>query len=272
MLGSIIGDYVGSIYEFDNIKTKDFTLFQPGMEYTDDSVLTMATARWLLDGGNVAEHYLDYASRYPYPMGGYGGGFLVWVTNSKRMGIQPAYNSCGNGSAMRINPVGWAFDTEDEVMQAARTSAACTHNHPEGIKGAQATAMAILWARQGKSAQDIRKGIEEKFGYDLSLSVDEIRPRYSWQGLDGEVNGATCQGSVPEAIVCALEATDFEDAIRNAVSIGGDSDTIACITGGIAEALCGIPASIYDHVKAALSEDLRHTLERFEARYGSRVL
>ncbi len=272
MLGSIIGDYVGSIYEFDNIKTKNFEFLQASMNYTDDSVLTMATARWLLDGGNVAQHYLEHALKYPCPMGGYGGMFHNWLFHSRTEGLKPAYNSCGNGSAMRVSPVGWAFDTEDEVLQAAETSAACTHNHPEGIKGAQATAVAILWARQGKSAQDIRKGIEEKFGYDLSLSVDAIRPRYSWGGLDNAGNGGTCQGSVPQAIVCALEATDFEDAIRNAVSIGGDSDTIGCITGAIAEALFGIPRNIYDHVWQTLPEQFQDTVAQFEKAYGCRIL
>lgn len=155
MIGSIIGDIVGSIYEFSNIKTKDFELFKPECEYTDDSVLTFATADWLLHGGNVAHYYSRYGQEYPYPMGGYGNGFKDWLIRSSREGIYEPYNSCGNGSAMRVSPVGWAFNTKEEVLFWARKSAECTHNHTEGIKGAQATALSILMARQGKSKEEI---------------------------------------------------------------------------------------------------------------------
>ena len=269
MLGAIIGDIVGSIYEFDNIKTKDFPFFDEGMEYTDDSILTIATADWLMHGGNSGMYYFKYASEYPYPMGGYGTMFIEWVHKARR-GMMSPYNSCGNGSAMRIAPVGWAFETEEETLAAAKRSAECTHNHPEGIKGAQAVALCIFLARNGMSPTDIRVKIANDFGYDLSLSVDEIRPRYSWQGLDGEISGGTCQGSVPQAITCALEAKDFEDAIRNAISIGGDSDTIGCITSGIAEALFGIPADIRQAGKDNLSEKLLMVVDEFEHRYGCR--
>lgn len=171
---------------------------------------------------------------------------------------------------MRVTPVGWAFRTLAETLDAAKLSAECTHNHPEGIKGAQATALCIFMARNGKSASEIRRTVTERFGYDLSLTVDEIRPRYSWHGLDGIVDGGTCQGSVPQAITCALEATSFEDAVRNAVSIGGDSDTIACITGGIAEALFGIPDDIRRQGMEYLPEKLKAVVDEFEAKYDKK--
>lgn len=267
MLGAIIGDIVGSIYEFDNIKKKDFPFFQERMEYTDDSILTIATADWLLKGGSSGDFYLKYATDYPYPMGSYGTMFVQWVHRSRRGTMQP-YNSCGNGSAMRVGPVGWAFATEQETMNAAKASAECTHNHPEGIKGAQATALCIYLARQGKMPSEIKARIESDFGYDLSMSVDDIRPRYSWDGLDGEISGGTCQGSVPQAIVCALEADCFEDAIRNAISIGGDSDTIGCISGAIAEALFGIPQDIRKRGESYLPKPLLEIVEKFEQQYG----
>lgn len=270
MLGAIIGDIVGSIYEFDNIKTKEFPFFDDRKEYTDDSVLTIATADWLLSGGRIANFYADYTEEYPYPMGGYGTYYKRWAISYRRGGSQEPYNSCGNGSAMRIAPVGWAFASEEETLAAAKVSAECTHNHPEGIKGAQATALCIFLARNGATPQQIKSRIESDFGYDLSTTVDEIRPRYSWEGLDGEGNGGTCQGSVPQAIVCALEATCFEDAIRNAISIGGDSDTIGCITGGIAEALFSIPENIRQEGMEYLPMKLRETVSDFESKYGYR--
>jgi len=269
MLGAIIGDIVGSIYEFDNIKTKEFPFFDERKEYTDDSILTIATADWLLNGGKVEKYYLKYATDYPYPLGSYGTMFVEWIHRSRRGIIQP-YNSCGNGSAMRVSPVGWAFDTVNKTLDAAKVSAECTHNHPEGIKGAQAVALCIFLARQGKSSSEIKDRIQSAFGYDLSLSVNEIRPRYSWQGLDGIISGGTCQGSVPQAIICALEATDFEDAVRNAISIGGDSDTIGCIAGSIAEALYGISDEICRYGINSLPPALRTIVEEFENRYGFR--
>ena len=267
MIGAIIGDIVGSIYEFDNIKEKEFPFFSEEKEFTDDSILTLATAEWLLRGGHPADYYLKYAQAYPDPMGSYGSMFISWVHLAFR-GIVKPYNSCGNGSAMRVAPVGWAFDSLDETLSAAKLSAECTHNHPEGIKGAQATAMCIFMARQGMPVSEIRQAVSKRFGYDLSLTVDEIRPRYSWQGLDGLIDGGTCQGSVPQAITCALEAVDFEDAVRNAVSIGGDSDTIGCITGGIAEALFGIPANIRQRGMEYLPKELASVVEAFETKYG----
>lgn len=269
MLGALVGDIVGSIYEFDNIKTKDFEFFGRGVEYTDDSILTVATAEWLLHGGLAGSYYFRYAKKYPCPMGSYGTMFVQWVHRANSGVMQP-YNSCGNGSGMRVSPVGWAFLSEAETLAAAKASAECTHNHPEGIKGAQATALCIYLARHGSTPSEIRARIEADFGYDLSLSVDEIRPRYSWQGLDGLVSGGTCQGSVPQAITCALEAENFEDAVRNAVSIGGDSDTIGCITGGIAEALFGIPENIRERGMAYLPDELKKVVVEFESKFGCR--
>ena len=268
ILGSIVGDIVGSIYEFANIKTKDFEFFQPEMERTDDSILCIATADWLLHGGDVSHYYSRYALEYPYPMGGYGGMFKAWSNKVARQGIHEPYNSCGNGSAMRIAPVGWAFETEREVLAAAEVSASCTHNHPEGIKGAQATALCIFLARQGHTASDIRARIERDFGYDLSMSVEELQRRYSWQGIDGKGDGGICQDSVPQAIICVLQAKDFEDAIRNAISIGGDSDTIGCIAGGIAEALYGIPEPIKEQAWTYLDETEYRTVRSFIQKYS----
>lgn len=266
MLGSVIGDIVGSIYEFSNIKTKDFEFFQDRMKFTDDSILTLATADWLLNGGNVAEYYVKYAKKYPNPMGGYGSSFNQWVRNCQD-GPEPPYNSCGNGSAMRVGPVGWAYQTKEETLAAAKKSSECTHNHPEGIKGAQATALAIFMARNKCSINEIKKTITEEFNYDLSLTVDELRPRYSWEGMDGKGNGGICQETVPQAIICALEATSFEDAVRNAISIGGDSDTLGCITGSIAEAIYVIPEDIYKKGFSYLDKDLQTLVTAFEAKY-----
>ena len=265
MLGSIIGDIAGSVFEFNNIKVKGFSFFDENKDYTDDSVLTVATADWLLNGGMPGDYYYRYARMYPNPMGAYGSGFLNWVHMSQEGALAQPYNSCGNGSAMRVGPVGWAFDTLNETLNAAKASAECTHNHPEGIKGAQATAHAIFMARNGASVDIIRDTISREYGYDLSLSVDEIRAKYSWEGIEGAgMHGATCQGSVPQAITCALEAVDFEDAIRNAVSIGGDSDTIACITGSIAEAIFDIPDDMYKKALDYLPEHLRQVIAKFE--------
>ena len=259
MIGSIIGDIVGSIYEFSNIKTKDFELFSPNGSYTDDSILTVATADWLLNGGDIAHYYSCYGEQNPWPMGGYGGSFQLWIVRSVRQQDFRPYNSCGNGSAMRVGPVGWAFDTKTEVLAKAKESAECTHNHPEGIKGAQATALAILMARTGVGKEDIRKEIEDEFGYDLNFTCDEIRPSYTW--------GGTCQDSVPQAIVAFLDGKDFEDCIRNAISIGGDSDTIGCITGSIAEAFFGIPEGIREKGLSYLPQHFAEIVNAFEKKY-----
>lgn len=263
MIGSLIGDIVGSIYEFNNHKSKDFEFFGAECGFTDDSVLTIATADWLLHGGDVAQYYSRYGEKYPYPMGGYGSGFERWLVRTHREGLFEPYNSCGNGSAMRVGPVGWAFNTKEEVMAYAQKSAECTHNHPEGIKGAQATALCILLARQHKTKEEIRQIIENEFNYDLHFDCDEIRSTYWW--------GGTCQDSVPQAIVAFLDGNDFEDCIRYAISIGGDSDTIGCITGSIAEAYFGIPAAIREQALDYLGPDFITIINEFENRYGSNV-
>lgn len=231
MLGAIVGDIVGSIYEFDNHRSKDFSLFGNGCDYTDDTVLTVAVAECIMNNGNYAEYIKDYARKFPAR--GYGGMFAQWI----RSDDMEAYNSWGNGSAMRVSAVGFAFDDLKSVVAESKRSAEVTHNHPEGIKGAQATAVAILMARKGQSKEQIKAAIAKSFGYDLDRTIDEIRPIY--------IFNESCQETVPEAIIAFLESTDFEDAIRNAVSLGGDTDTLTCITGGIAEAFYGgVPKDI----------------------------
>ena len=266
MLGGIIGDIVGSIYEFHNIKTKDFPFFSERCGYTDDSILSIATAKWILDGGSKSDsgnYYFRYAYDNPHPKGGYGGRFVEWVNRAADGDFSP-YNSCGNGSAMRVGPVGWAFNTWDEVLEAAKHSAESTHNHREGIKGAQATALCIFLARQGWEKEDIRFVIEEEFRYNLEFTCDKIRDSYQW--------GGTCQDSVPQAIVAFLDGTDFEDCVRNAISIGGDSDTLGCITGSIAEAYFGIPKELYDKGLEYLTPHFKDVVKEFEEKYGNNVI
>lgn len=249
MLGAMIGDIVGSVYEWHNIKTTDFILFKNQCFFTDDSVLTAATAKALMTDGDYTKAYQDFARRYPGR--GYGGNFHRWIY----LDYPKPYNSWGNGSAMRVSPVGFAFDTVVEVLAEAERSAVVTHNHPEGIKGAQSTALAVLMARQNATQKDIRAEISRRFGYDLDRTLDEIRPTYSFD--------VSCQGSVPEAIIAFLESQDYEDAIRQAISIGGDSDTIACITGGIAEAYYGIPENIAEEGRLVLPDEFIIIIEDF---------
>jgi ADP-ribosylglycohydrolase len=250
MLGAMIGDIVGSVYEWNNIKTEDFNFFKSDCFFTDDTVLTAATAKVLMRGISYVEAYQDFSRRYPGR--GYGGNFNGWIYAENP---QP-YTSWGNGSAMRVSPVGFAFDSVDEVLAEAERSARVTHNHPEGIKGAQATALAILMARQGATQEDIRQEIMERFDYDLNRTLEEIRSGYSFD--------VSCQGSVPEAIIAFLESKDYEDAIRKAISIGGDSDTIACITGGIAEAFYGgVPEKIAEKGRSYLPEEFLDIVDEF---------
>ena len=272
MLGSIIGDTVGSVYEFDNIKTTDFQLFGPKSSYTDDSIMTMAVARWLLDdpqhGDNTLEQALvNFATKYPCPMGGYGGMFHKWLFMPKSLGFggeRRPYNSWGNGSAMRCSACGWMFDTLEETEHVAGLSAAITHNHPEGIKGAQSASAAIFMARNGKSKEEIRNYITAKYGYNLNRTCDEIRRVYDWD--------SSCQGTVPEAMVAFFDSTDFESSIRLAVSLGGDSDTLACITGGIAEAFYKeIPDDIALKIWELIPEDFKIILRGMEARTSYRL-
>jgi ADP-ribosylglycohydrolase len=248
MLGAIVGDIVGSVYEFDNHKSKDFPLFREDSKFTDDTILTIATADALLGDWDFAAKYREYGKKYP---SSYGLRFDDWINEV----ITGPYDSFGNGSAMRVSPVAWFEKHDHRVMELAKRSAEVTHNHPEGIKGAQATAMAILWARLGVPRNRIRRDIETQFGYDLSISVDELRETYQYN--------ETCQQTVPEAIRCFWEADGFEDAIRNAISIGGDSDTLAAITGSIAEAQWGVPEGIREEALGRLDNELLEAYHRF---------
>jgi ADP-ribosylglycohydrolase len=255
MLGAIAGDIIGSIHEANNIKTKDFPLFQEECRFTDDTVLTVAVADVILNGNNYIDKFKWYYRCYP--LAGYGGTFKTWAGSSNR---EP-YNSWGNGSAMRVSPIGFAFDDLETVLQEAQRSAEVTHNHPEGIKGAQATASAIFLARTGHHKDAIKSYIESTFGYDLQQTLDQIRPTYRFD--------VSCQGSVPQAIIAFLESTDFEDAIRNAISLGGDSDTIACIAGGIAQAFYGgVPEEIVEWAFNRLDEHLSRVTQKFMLQYS----
>ena len=255
MLGACIGDIIGSVYEFNAWKSREFPLFSEKSEFTDDTVCTIAVAECLLDCGDPAAALRKWG--YRYPGRGYGGGFAVWLRDA---GMGP-YNSYGNGAAMRVSPAAWLAGDLDEALALARHVTAVTHNHPEGIKGAEATVTAIWLARQGESPEAIRSRIHKEFGYDLSRSVDEIRPSYRFN--------ETCQDTVPQAIVCALEATSFEDAIRNAVSLGGDADTLAAIAGPIAEVRFGIPDEVRRKGWLRLPKDMRGVLERLYEKSGA---
>lgn len=255
MLGAIVGDVVGSVHEWSATKTKDFPLLVKDSTFTDDSVLTVAVAEWLLDGGSLVDLFHDYVRRNPGR--GYGSMFGEWARARSR---EP-YHSYGNGSAMRVSPVGFAAETLDEALEGARRSAEVTHDHPEGIRGAQATAAVVFLARKQETRESIRRSIEARFGYDLGFTLDEIRPTYRFN--------ETCLGTVPQAIVAFLESTDFEDALRNAVSLGGDADTLACIVGGMAEAYYGgVPPRLAARVQPRLAGLAIDVVERFRDRHG----
>lgn len=285
MLGAIVGDIVGSIYERNNIHTKDFPLFQDSCRFTDDTVMTCAVAEALLNGGEK-DNFIDAMKQYGrmYPFAGYGGRFWQWLMSDDR---EP-YNSFGNGSAMRVSPCAWTMDCgfcartglwPSVGRERARLSAQVTHNHPEGIKGALAITDAIFMCRfffGGYHSEyerpinndpeackcRIREHIQQTYGYDLSRTLDEIRPTYRFS--------ATCQDTVPQAIIAFLESTDFEDAIRNAISLGGDSDTLAAMAGSIAEAAYGIPDPIREKACSYLDEPLKDVLRRWEAAMAAR--
>ena len=259
MIGAIAGDIIGSVYEHDPIKTKDFPLFHPRCCFTDDTVLTIAVAKAILSDRNYLKAVRELGRRYPHA--GYGGAFRCWLhSNDPR-----PYNSWGNGSAMRVSPVGFAFDTVDAVLQEAARSAEISHDHPEGVKGAQATALTVLLARTTRDKALIRREVVDRFGYDLNSTVEDIRPSY---GFD-----VSCQGTVPQAIIAFLDSNSYEDAVRNAISLGGDSDTLACITGGIAEAYYGpVPPCILAAVKGRLTADLWRITEQFCYKYGMLTL
>lgn len=265
MYGAILGDMIGSPYEFDRgNKSKDFPLFSPKSKYTDDTVMTIAVAEVFLDNdlmmdeATIRQRLTESMQRYGklYPRAGYGGMFRHWL---KRDDPQP-YGSYGNGSAMRVSSVAWLFDDLGLVRLMARLSAEVTHNHPEGIKGAEATAAAIFLARTGSTKAEIKAYIESQFGYDLSRTCDEIRPTYH--------HVESCQETVPEAITAFLEGESFEDVIRTAVSLGGDCDTLTCIAGAIAEGFYGVPEELRAECWKRLPEGLREVLIRFDRAIG----
>ena len=265
MIGAILGDMIGAPYEFDRGgKTKDFPLFSRESEFTDDSVMTIAVAEALMQVAadtpeeDVCRALVASMRRWGrnYPYAGYGGRFAVWLREADP---QP-YGSYGNGSAMRVSPAGWLYGSLAETRRMARLSAQVSHNHPEGIKGAEAVAGAIFLARNGSSKEEIRSYICREFGYDLSRTCDEIRPAYR--------HVESCQETVPEAITAFLEGTDFEDVIRTAVSLGGDCDTLTCIAGSIAEAFYGVPAALQEECRARLPQEMLSVLDRFDLARG----
>ena len=257
MIGSIIGDIAGSTYEFAGNKDIHAPLFPEGSNYTDDSIMLVATAEALLRRREFSELYREYGNRFPRPMGGYGARFGGWL----RASDPKPYDSWGNGSAMRVTPVGWAFDSLQETIRIAGESAAVTHNHPEGIKGASAAAAAIWLARTGESRDSIRDYISKSFGYDLNRTCDTIRPGYSFN--------ESSQETVPEAIIAFLDSTSFEDSIRLAISLGGDADTLACITGGIAGAFYRkIPDFMIAKAREVLDPSLLQVTDEFCERFS----
>lgn len=260
MIGAIIGDIVGSRFEWNNIKTKEFELFHKTCELTDDSIMSLAICDALLhakpDKSDLPAQAVKSMQRIgrPYPHCGYGGSFFRWMYSDNP---QP-YNSYGNGSAMRVSGCGYAANTVEEVATLSYAVTAVTHNHPEGIKGAEATAVAVFLARTGKSKQKIKEYITAHY-YPLHFTIDSIRSSYSYD--------VTCQGTVPQALEAFFESADFEDAIRNAISIGGDSDTLAAITGSVAEAYYGVPAPIRETAQSFIDAPLLNILQKFETQY-----
>ncbi len=268
MYGAILGDIIGSPFEFGmGDKTKEFDLFTKGCVFTDDSVMTIAVAEALIAVGPdasemeieeaVAAGMQDWGGNYPYA--GYGGKFGCWLTSSN----PKPYRSYGNGSAMRVSAVGWLYPTIERTREVAKATAAVTHNHPEGIKGAVATASCIFLARNGATKKEIKQYVEQEFQYDLSRTLDEIRPLYH--------HVESCQQTVPEAIISFLEAENFEDAVRNAVSLGGDADTLAAIAGSIAEAYFGIPAYLKAECKNRIDAEMLRVLDAFNETLGRKL-
>lgn len=265
LIGAILGDITGSIYEFNPHKITDISLCDHSMAYTDDTIMTIAVADWLLKDKRhtkkgLVSHLQKWGRKYPNPMGAYGGMFSEWLQSDN----PKPYNSWGNGAAMRVSAVGFAFETLEETLKVAKITAEVTHNHPEGIKGAQATAAAIFMARRGKTKEDIRRYITDNFGYDLDRTCDEIRPTY---GFDG-----SCQGTVPESIIAFLDSKDYEDALRLCISLGGDADTMGAITGGIAGAYYHqLPYSSYTFAMDKLPTDIKEVISSFNNEYERRV-
>ncbi len=252
MLGAIIGDVLGSTFEFYPMKTKKFELLDNKSHFTDDTVMTVAVADSIMNEVPYTESLQQWGRKYP--RAGYGGWFRKWIHQDD----PKPYNSFGNGSAMRCSSVGWLLDDEESVLDEAKKSAEITHNHPEGIKGAQAVALGVLMGRKGSSKKEIKGKLEKLFGYNLNQKLEQIIPSYTFD--------STCQGSVPQAIIAFLESTDFEDAIRNAISLGGDADTQACITGSLAEAhYQNIPEEISSFVRWRIEDDLLAVMAKFNS-------
>ena len=261
MLGALAGDIIGSVYEFYGTKSTEFDLFSDASRFTDDSVMTLAVAKWLVEDEAHTLHYLIYCMQelgHEHPYAGYGGMFLGWLSEDNP---QP-YNSWGNGAGMRVSPVGLYAKTLDEALALAALTASVTHNHPEGVKGAQAIATSVFLAKEGKSKQEIKDYVEKTFDYNLHRTIAEIRPRY---GFD-----VSCQGSVPEAIIAFLEGNSFEEVIRLAISLGGDSDTIGAMAGAIAACVYPIPDEIAERCDKLLTEDLREIKENYLAMIETR--
>jgi ADP-ribosylglycohydrolase len=255
MLGAIAGDVIGSVRERLPPCPEDFELFAPESRPTDDSVLTVAVAETVLDGGDFAAALRRWGQCYP--RAGYSSRFFQWICDQR----EGPYQSFGNGAAMRVSPIGWAFDTLERVLAEAERSAAVSHDHPEGVKGAQSVAAAIFVARNGGSRADVRNVFEARFGYDCSTPLDTLRKRHRFD--------VTCQHTVPVAATVALASVSVEDAIRKAVSLGGDADTLGCIAGAIAEALHGgVPRALANAVRARLPADMLAVTDRFVQRYG----
>ena len=254
MVGTIVGDIIGSVYEGSKARNTNFKLFSPYSHFTDDTVLTLATADTLLRATPYAENYKLYGRNFPNR--GYGGRFRAWLASDDLA----AYQSYGNGSAMRVSPIGFAFDKLYEVLAEAKESASTTHDHPEGIKGAEAIASAIFLARQGKTKEEIRTYIQDTFGYNLQRTIAQIRPTYAFD--------ASCQGTVPEAIIAFLDSHNFESCIRLAISLGGDVDTLAAMAGGIAQAYYGtIPYDMVYFAQYKLGKQLWELVEEFNETY-----
>lgn len=254
MFGAVAGDIIGSVYEFWNTKSTDFELFNKNSRFTDDSVMTLAVAKWLTEDEAHTIHYLIYCMQemgHLHPNAGYGGHFHGWLWEE---GPQP-YNSWGNGAGMRVSPVGLYAKTLDEALALAAVTASVSHNHPEGVKGAQAIATSVFLAKQGKTKAEIKTYVENTFGYNLDRTIAEIRPGYSFD--------VSCQGSAPEAIIAFLEGNSFENVIRLAISLGGDSDTIGAMAGAIAACMYPIPDEISERCNSLLTDNLREIKDKF---------
>ena len=265
LIGAVIGDIAGSIYEFNPHKLKDINLQNKDMEYTDDTIMTIAVADWILNDKKLTKKGLvarmqQWGRKYPDSMGAYGGMFSQWLSSNN----PKPYNSWGNGAAMRVAAVGFAFSSLEETLKVAKKSAEVTHNHPEGIKGAQATAAAIFMARTGSTKEEIRRYISENFGYDMNRTCDDIRPTYSFDG--------SCQGTVPESIIAFLDSKDYEDAIRLCISLGGDADTMGAITGAIAGAYYHqMPYDLYEFAMNKLPDDIKGIIKLFDSEHARNV-